>query len=900
MFESNQPINPEPESQYSPVRRALGLGAFTAAAFKSHQFLLDRFPEYGQKLYSAAKTFEELSPAKIGRTFRLSERFSSYTLAGATIPHSALVDTWGRTTPLGAHLQRLLGPEIDVAGYVGGMQFNRVKASDPYLRLAGNEAYGVRFADHGVLTRSSFRYGQPLYDQASRVSFEGDWWKLGRIKRNFQALRLSQFPRARGYRPLYLPDERAIAPLYAERAGRRIGNLGDKTGRFFFEWMERPQRLLSEIGFGLKSGSYNKIAHIPFFGEGGMVNQILAKRVLPVIAGAAALKYADYLSGHVVSNYAASLPLRANLLRADVTDMLPGARSTTDFYAQTVPGSQYGPLALPAAGIAAGALYHYGKVLGGKYATETAREAGSRVLPHMASLRRWLRQGDRTLAETAGAVWKSLGAPGKGALVGLAAMLPFLPGMLGSRQTGSELRRTYSEEEPVPIRAGRWWDLGSSPYEGQRIKEYRPHWYQLFKSRAQVKSVYGSESEYWAHNPVLHPFRYLRDPYYLEEKHYQDRPYPVASPAFSNIPLIGPLLAATIGKLVKPPRRMHEDQWSGEDYSLYSPRLEPKGDDGLPPPFPRDEFGLKNVLGNEATIFSEWVGLPGYISRTVYQKLFPNQDIGQEVFFEGSRQMTNFSRQYYDRELGAGVGPGPGGENMFGYTEPFRRFVQRETGIAQANEVTNTMPDWLPGDDYFINFRVGDPYTKVAEGYARLPGAGYEALHPEVEGLDPANYPDIEKLRILGDIAPYSREFAMYRGRLSKQAQRNTDTAIEFEQIVDRVRKMKDSVVRTSERRFTEDTETISGTVRSASPQGIQLEEYPGRTFTFSSLGMSAADLSALALSEQNDLNRTQLAKAVDQRRTSLASYFSNVLPGGTNVRLTIPKVGRVWNLPAP
>ena len=42
----------------------------------------------------------------------------------------------------------------------------------------------------------------------------------------------------------------------------------------------------------------------------------------------------------------------------------------------------------------------------------------------------------------------------------------------------------------------------------------------------------------------------------------------------------------------------------------------------------------------------------------------------------------------------------------------------------------------FPGEDHFINFRKGDPYVKVDEGYARLPGAGYEALHPELEGVD--------------------------------------------------------------------------------------------------------------------------------------------------------------------
>jgi hypothetical protein len=105
----------------------------------------------------------------------------------------------------------------------------------------------------------------------------------------------------------------------------------------------------------------------------------------------------------------------------------------------------------------------------------------------------------------------------------------------------------------VAVKQGRWWELGSTPYEGGRIKAWRPHWSVLHKSSAEDISLYGSEKEKWAYNPLIHPFKWLHDPYYLEKLHYEDRPYPVASPAFTNVPLVGPLLAATIGRIVKPP-----------------------------------------------------------------------------------------------------------------------------------------------------------------------------------------------------------------------------------------------------------------------------------------------------------------------------------------------------------
>ena len=92
--------------------------------------------------------------------------------------------------------------------------------------------------------------------------------------------------------------------------------------------------------------------------------------------------------------------------------------------------------------------------------------------------------------------------------------------------------------------------------------------------------------------------------------------------------------------------------------------------------------------------------------------------------------MDSLSRQYYERNLGAGMFVSPETENgLVGYSEPLRRFIQHEGFTPQVNEIHNTMPSWIPGEDHLINFQKGDPYTKVDEGYARLPGAGYAALH---------------------------------------------------------------------------------------------------------------------------------------------------------------------------
>ena len=72
------------------------------------------------------------------------------------------------------------------------------------------------------------------------------------------------------------------------------------------------------------------------------------------------------------------------------------------------------------------------------------------------------------------------------------------------------------------------------------------------------------------------------------------------------------------------------------------------------------------------------------------------------------------------------------------------------------------MPDWMPGSEYYTDFKHGDPYTKVEMGEARLPGAGYEVLHRLHSGI-PKVYDAVDRFLILSDIAPYSKQYTEYR-----------------------------------------------------------------------------------------------------------------------------------------
>ena len=82
--------------------------------------------------------------------------------------------------------------------------------------------------------------------------------------------------------------------------------------------------------------------------------------------------------------------------------------------------------------------------------------------------------------------------------------------------------------------------------------------------------------------------------------------------------------------------------------------------------------------------------------------------------------MDSSIEAYWDKELGG-----------FGFlSEPIRRiFIRPRAEIETYNPIMNTMPSYIPE-----KFKRGDPYRKIANGFLRLPGAGYESVNPDVAG----------------------------------------------------------------------------------------------------------------------------------------------------------------------
>ena len=339
-----------------------------------------------------------------------------------------------------------------------------------------------------------------------------------------------------------------------------------------------------------------------------------------------------------------------------------------------------------------------------------------------------------------------------GAAIGAAAALPFFLLGLGAEKTPEELEAEYSGEKEVPIRKGRLWEFGFSPWRGKQVDYYRPNWYVRLMSGYKRKALYGEEDI----SPLGRLMRTIADPYWLEKRHYEERPYPIAGPTGEHLGIFGPLYEATVGRVLKPPVYMHGYTPGGEGEGSFG------GDLGeLPGEEPVTPYSLAEQIKQQYYTTYEALGLRGFVGSAIKEAFTGEQDImAQMPILQSSADIESTRRAFWDLSLGGAAG----------LTEPVRRVIpKRPYSTEYVNPLHNTMPQWLPGSEYLVDFQKGDPMTAVPEGEYRLPGKGYAARYPELEGVDPSEYPLIHRYKILADVAPYSAKFREARAMLERK-----------------------------------------------------------------------------------------------------------------------------------
>src|SRR5690606_21082421 len=154
-------------------------------------------------------------------------------------------------------------------------------------------------------------------------------------------------------------------------------------------------------------------------------------------------------------------------------------------------------------------------------------------------------------------------------------------------------------------------------------------------------------------------------------------------------------------------------------------------------------------------------------------------------------------------------------------SEVGRRFLpayRRYDPEVEINPIRNLMRSWMPGSNYIINFKEGDPYAKIPHGEYRLPGPGYERMHgiPPLEERLASMFPDPqvrsvvkdmidrgfispyetysvwERFKILADVAPWSDEYKYYEKLLTDNKELIPPTKLDqFQKIKKQVSQVK-------------------------------------------------------------------------------------------------------------
>jgi hypothetical protein len=449
-------------------------------------------------------------------------------------------------------------------------------------------------------------------------------------------------------------------------------------------------------------------------------------------------------------------------------------------------------------------------------------------------------------------------------------------GGLGTKERPHELRELNQGKRLEAVRRNQKWEMGQGGYEGGDILFYRPTLTARLSSGAAQAGASGNRGP-------LEEFFLKNFTYELERENYYSRPAPITGAAFDQVPFIYPLIQP-ITDLIKRPKLMHVSEWAQQttggnvSYLERSDGLDEIPDPslgGIAMPAPVSPYSSARVFGkmwNETTSLS---GLVGF-----YAKAAKNFLTGTPGFADQRSELESFSQnmdidsKFYDLQ---------GGGSFLGIpftSEIIRRFVHKNE-LEQYNPIRNNMPSWMPEA-----LQYGNQYTGVryGSGEYRLPGEGYEALHPELKGMNPEQYPLIHQLNILGDVAGHSSQYqeTLAQAKLMQYQGDMTDSEQSFFYKHQQNMRQKREKSQYDSYRFKPSSyDFLSGTVASVDPESMTftLEEYGGR---FGVAGISN-DMSALI----SDFNLS--SKKAAKLRRSNQGEFLDALSVGSGVSLTVP-----------
>ncbi|MFW6029815.1 MAG: thermonuclease family protein, partial [Halanaerobiales bacterium] len=194
----------------------------------------------------------------------------------------------------------------------------------------------------------------------------------------------------------------------------------------------------------------------------------------------------------------------------------------------------------------------------------------------------------------------------------------------------------------------------------------------------------------------------------------------------------------------------------------------------------QDPRSLSYGIKQGVSLFQDIFGARGFLAGLPFGN---DQGAGEKVLDTADSAYAGTSR-FWNLNLG-----GLGGN----LSEAGRRLINSPNNrIHRVNNIPNMMPDWLPGEDYFTNYQIGDPYAKIGMGEIRLPGEAYESLH-QLHPDEWGRYGAVDRAAILADVAPWSQEYKFWL-KVAREQGLDKDEKAFLKRALERTKKQTDNL----------------------------------------------------------------------------------------------------------
>lgn len=331
-----------------------------------------------------------------------------------------------------------------------------------------------------------------------------------------------------------------------------------------------------------------------------------------------------------------------------------------------------------------------------------------------------------------------------------------------------EERLDYYQNGKDPIRAGRYWVWGSAnEFRGSSISYWEDNSLKLAKSDYKTEGIYGGYFNKWMHSPIptlsnpLSPLIYALNPYWLEEMHSEDRPYLESGPLFESNTLQGLILNPTLGEIIKPKRKYHEDRmWFGRDVKavMYhmNQQIQEQSQDNRYLIFQNGRLGVYDFTAFDHPTDNEYVQsgdqqysqqAPMYASAADYVKYInPDGTVNPEVAsLQPVTSGTGSAISAMNNAIYSGSSP---------YTNPAGMYIQQRI---KRGKYKGSIEDVLNNADLYnnlMNSNGGRDYLDELQTTSRLLTGIYGYMASSAFGRDESKF-----IANAGDIDSFTRQF---------------------------------------------------------------------------------------------------------------------------------------------